>query len=728
MMEAKISDDSIVGTKIEDKYVIKKKLAEGGMGAVYLADHTVLERKFALKILAPELARQPKLVARFLQEARSASRIGNEHVIEIYDFGQTDDGLVFIAMEFLDGKNLGEVLQTEGAMKWSRAQPIIAQISQALRAAHGKNIIHRDMTPANIILIAREDQDDYVKVLDFGIAKVIGLGPNEAQLTQTGELLGTPAYMSPEQAEGKDADHRADIYAVGCIVYHMLTGEKPFLADSLVDMLNKHRTEAPVPPSKRRSGLAITPEMDSLVLTALEKDRENRWQSMTEFLDAMEGCLGASNSRRRAYKREHDLPIGEVLADRYEIIRKLGEGAMGTVYLAKHQTLDKLFALKVLAPELAKREDLVARFLREARSAASIDHENVVGIFDFVQVSDRLVFFVMEYLAGEDLGSRLDRDGAMAWRQAQPIAVQICRALVAAHAKGIVHRDMKPENILVIPRTGQSPLVKLLDFGVAKVTGNEDFSLTRTGMVFGTPGYMAPEQAQGGKIDHRADVFAVGCVLYHMLTGEMPFKPESYMAMLFKSHFVPPAPPSRRRRDGSISAEIDDVVLEALEQIPGERWPSMAAFLDAVEGCSEPAASPPESQAQVPTVLLSRWRWRTTNALLVAMAGLAAILIFLAVRRSSMDVSVAKQTGHVAGVVTPRSNPMPAEAVVPVQLPIAGVSAPVPSAVSVAPLVPAVASATSNDPPPAAKTTITPPSNSTQRKNQRRQKWNEPLP
>lgn len=287
---------------VADRYKVLRKLGEGGMGAVYLAEHVVIEKKIALKVLAPELARRPDLVARFLQEARSASRIGHENVIDISDFGQSDDGLVYIAMEFLDGKDLGEMVRGQGAMTWLQAREIVLQICRALRAAHDKGIVHRDMKPENIFLIQREGQPHFVKILDFGIAKVMGVDPNGPRLTRTGMIFGTPEYMAPEQAEGKDTDHRADIYAVGCILYHLITGQTPFVAESFMTMLTKHLMEDPVPPSVRRPDLSVSPEMDALVLKALEKDRDKRWQSMAELLEAVSRCPGPEHSSKQPIK------------------------------------------------------------------------------------------------------------------------------------------------------------------------------------------------------------------------------------------------------------------------------------------------------------------------------------------------------------------------------------------------------------------------------------------
>ena len=287
-----LGTDPLISQLVADRYRVIRKLGEGGMGAVYLAEHVVIEKKLVLKVLAPELARREDLVARFLQEARSASRICHENVIDISDFGQSAEGYVYIAMEYLEGKDLGEVVRVEGALAWSRVRDIVMQICRALRAAHDKGIVHRDMKPENIFLIQREGRPEFVKILDFGIAKIMGLDPNGPRLTRTGMIFGTPEYMAPEQAEGKEADHRVDIYAVGCIAYHLLTGQTPFIAENFMAMLTKHLMEDPVPPSVRRPDLAITPEMDALVLKALEKDRDRRYQTMAELLEAVSTCRG----------------------------------------------------------------------------------------------------------------------------------------------------------------------------------------------------------------------------------------------------------------------------------------------------------------------------------------------------------------------------------------------------------------------------------------------------
>jgi serine/threonine-protein kinase len=284
--------DPLIGRVLSERYRILRKVGEGGMGTVYQAEHALIEKKIALKVLFPELTRRPELVARFLQEAKSASRIGHENVIDISDFGQSPEGMVYIAMEFLEGHDLAHLIKSEGTVGWMRARPILMQIAKALRAAHEHGIIHRDMKPENVFLVQREGRPDFVKVLDFGIAKVVNPDADSPRLTQAGTVFGTPEYMSPEQAQGLPPDHRVDVYAVGCLMYHMLTGAVPFTADNFMGILTKHLMEAPVPPRQRRPDLDIPEDVEEICLRALEKDRDKRWQDMDALFRALGGANG----------------------------------------------------------------------------------------------------------------------------------------------------------------------------------------------------------------------------------------------------------------------------------------------------------------------------------------------------------------------------------------------------------------------------------------------------
>jgi eukaryotic-like serine/threonine-protein kinase len=277
---------------------------------------------------------------------------------------------------------------------------------------------------------------------------------------------------------------------------------------------------------------------------------------------------------------------GQTLLGRYTIIKRLGEGGMGTVYLGEHATIGKKFAVKVLSHEFAHKEDLRERFLQEARAASMISQENVVEITDFGDTPDGSVFFVMEYLKGEDLSDTVKDQGRLPWPRVQPIMLQICRALAAAHDAGIIHRDMKPENCFRIKRGANEDFIKVLDFGIAKVTSEDETEgkgLTRTGMIFGTPEYMSPEQAQGAKPDHRVDVYAVGVIMYELLTGQVPFTADTFMGILTKHMFEVPEAPSAIVPDADIPLEVEAIILKAMQKDRELRFANMAEMAAAIE-------------------------------------------------------------------------------------------------------------------------------------------------
>jgi serine/threonine protein kinase len=279
----------LVGTTLLGRYRVIKKLGEGGMGTVYLGEHATIGKKFAVKVLSYEYAHKDDLRERFLQEARAASMISQENVVEITDFGDTPDGSVFFIMEFLQGEDLSDTLKSQGRLPWSRAKPIMLQICRALAAAHDAGIIHRDMKPENCYRIARGSNEDFIKVLDFGIAKVTSDDESEGKgLTRTGMIFGTPEYMSPEQAQGARPDHRVDIYASGVILYELLTGEVPFSADTFMGILTKHMFEVPRAPSSLVPDADIPLEVENIILKAMQKDRELRFANMREMAEAIE--------------------------------------------------------------------------------------------------------------------------------------------------------------------------------------------------------------------------------------------------------------------------------------------------------------------------------------------------------------------------------------------------------------------------------------------------------
>ena len=279
------------------------------------------------------------------------------------------------------------------------------------------------------------------------------------------------------------------------------------------------------------------------------------------------------------------LEEGRVIASRYRIIRHLGSGGMGNVYLAEHMAIGKKVAVKTLNLEFAKRRILRERFLREARSASQIRHANVVDITDFGKTDEGAPFIAMEYLEGEDLKQTLQREGRIPFERTRDIVVQICHALEAAHAKGIVHRDVKPANCFRVDQSGHLDRIKVVDFGIAKTTAGEADSteLTKTGVIVGTAAYMSPEQARGdADIDPRADVYSVGIILFRMLSGKLPYDSNSPLGMITK-HLTDPVPSLLELDDPvEVSSTVDRIVMRALAKDKDERWQSAGALAEAL--------------------------------------------------------------------------------------------------------------------------------------------------
>jgi serine/threonine protein kinase len=273
------------GSLIDARYRIRRLCGSGGMGRVYEAEHEAIGRKVALKILHPLYSRAHDIAERFRREARAASRIGHPHIVEVLDFGTTEDGCLYIAMEFLDGRDLGQLLDELGSLPLSRALRIAAQICRALAAAHAAGIVHRDLKPENIYLLARA-QDDFVKVLDFGIAK--HSEEEGEKLTRPNIALGTPEYMAPEQVLGK-TEPRSDLYAVGAMLYEMLTGGPPFESENYFDVFRRKAVEEPTPPSQTCRD--VPPAVDRLILRALARKPEERQPSMSALADELDALI-----------------------------------------------------------------------------------------------------------------------------------------------------------------------------------------------------------------------------------------------------------------------------------------------------------------------------------------------------------------------------------------------------------------------------------------------------
>ncbi|MCO5165950.1 MAG: protein kinase [Planctomycetes bacterium] len=631
---SKLAADPLLGRSVR-QFKVEAKLGEGGMGAVYRALDTRLERPVALKVIRREVCQHPDFLARFQREAKAAARFRHPNAIEIYEYGDgaETDGLVYMAFEYVKGRELRDMIRERGHLDPATSIQVTAQVLSALERAHAQGIVHRDLKPQNVMIEApaREGGDDplTVKILDFGIAKLRDASGGGA-LTQAGTIMGTVHYMSPEQTEGAEVDGRADLYSVGVMLFQMLTGKLPFNGKTSLEVIKQHR-HGPIP-----SVCALRPEvpaaLDEAVKRALAKAPGQRFQSAREFRQALQGLglapgnvpsdtaappgpstgsssgLGASREvcpseigtailppsdgglapsgyATGATGRFFDGLLGRTLDDKYEVQGKLGEGGMGAVFKARHTLLGTTVALKVVHPQLATSKEAVERFLREARAALEFTHPNAITTREFGRTRDGLLYMTLDFCAGASLRKVLQDEGRLPAPRALSIARQALSALAEAHAKGIVHRDLKPENLL-IEQDDQGELARVCDFGIAKLLDapgeHEGESLTGQ-QVIGTPHYMAPEQACADAVDGRTDVYAIGCVLYEMLTGARPFVAKSAKDVLMKQISVPPVPPRERAPDAGISPALEQVVLKAMAKEPAGRFHTAVDFVDAID-------------------------------------------------------------------------------------------------------------------------------------------------
>jgi tRNA A-37 threonylcarbamoyl transferase component Bud32 len=295
-----LAQDPYLGRQILGQYHIEKKLGEGGMGMVYQADQPAMQRKAAIKILRKEIA-SPEQIERFQREAQALANMDHPHIVKVYNYGTLDDGALYMAMEFVQGREVDKELQKCGRMEWRRGVGCVIQVADALVEAHHNGVVHRDLKPENILLTEWRDATDFVKVLDFGIAKVLENAQHlESSATIAGVIHGTPQYMSPEQARGDTLDHRSDIYSLGIVLYAMLTGDLPIKSNTLVGYIIAHQQDPPAPLTQYVQD--APKELERIILKMLEKDPATRFQTMQETLDALTALVAPPPVKRTGMK------------------------------------------------------------------------------------------------------------------------------------------------------------------------------------------------------------------------------------------------------------------------------------------------------------------------------------------------------------------------------------------------------------------------------------------
>jgi serine/threonine protein kinase len=288
-------DELYINQVLNNRFKVESKIGEGGFGAVYRGVQLATGRKVALKLLHPEMTKDENLVARFRREGMVLCNLRDAHTITTYDFDQTPDGTLYIAMELLEGKSLHQVFHEQAPLEWKRMFKILIEMCSSLAEAHAQGIVHRDLKPENIYLESRPNNPEFVKILDFGIAKVMRgdtIDPQSPQLTATGQTLGTLEYMSPEQLMGKQLDGRSDVYALGVVAYEMITGRLPFPdAKGPAGLITAQLKQTPVPPSQANPKANLPPAADRVILKCLEKDKNNRYADVTALSSALQDVV-----------------------------------------------------------------------------------------------------------------------------------------------------------------------------------------------------------------------------------------------------------------------------------------------------------------------------------------------------------------------------------------------------------------------------------------------------
>jgi serine/threonine protein kinase/Tol biopolymer transport system component len=616
-------DPAVIGGRISH-YEIVELLERGETGEIYKARDLRDGGLVALEVLpAP---RHPQAEERLRREAAVAAGLDHPHVCPVLDVGGTDAGGLFVAHAFCGGENLRSLIE-RGPLAPEQAVGLASQIAAALGRAHEKGVVHGGLRPANVLI----DAEGQGRVAGFGLSCLIGSNGSCP--------AGVTAYRSPEQIRGGPVDTRTDVWSLGVLLYEMLTGRRPFRgADRELEASILERDPEPV--SSVNPG--IPGELDEIVAGVLSKEPAGRPQRMDDLLLSLRGLLaggrlaeveatlvqvpGSHPSRAAAEPPVEAGPepgahgSGGALAAaapdlagrriaQYQILGTLGGGAMGTVYKAEDTRLRRTVALKFLPPELTRDERAKARFFQEAQAASALDHPNICTVHEVGETEDGHLYLAMASYDGETVKAKIRR-GPLPMTEAVEIARQTALGLAKAHREGIVHRDVKPANLVV---TGDG-VVKIVDFGVAKLRGAAGLSVA--GSFLGTPAYMSPEQARGEEVDPQADVWSLGVVLYEMLAGSRPFRGGEDLTAVLRSILEDrPEPLGHLRPD--VPPELERIVGRMLAKSPAERYPTAAEALADLGALQKSLAAPALS-------LRRRWPWAA--ALLVTAAAIGGYL------------------------------------------------------------------------------------------------------
>ncbi len=594
-------------------FVVEAELGRGAFGVVYRARDELLDRRVAIK---KPLINNPAHRQRYIDEARKAVKLDHPSIVPIYQVGMTINNEPFVVQKLIQGSTLREILKKgDSRLPLVRTVAIMRQVCLAVDAAHRAGIVHRDLKPENFLV----EPEGRVYVADFGLAVL----EDDEQNKKGMEVAGTPLYMSPEQFSGRVEwlDGRSDIWALGVILYELLSGKTPFSGTTLDELRDQIKNKDPRPIHQRDP--KVPSAFDALFRKCCAKNVGERYASVREIiaeLDIITEKLPTSkadrvvmNSKRNDERRprpiatrefslsepnsgqgddglhvENDFEFtdGKLQVDtrapmpilgEYQIEEFIGAGGMGQVFRARHRTMDRQVAIKILPRSLSDDDIAVKRFYTEVRATARLMHPNIVTAFDAgcYRVGDKPVhYLVMELIHGELLSQRVNQNGPMNAAEVVEVLKQSASALEYAHAQGIVHRDIKPSNMMITP----AGVLKILDFGLAVLRGHLDKQAAKESQLVGTVEFMSPEQINAPEtVDHRSDLYSLGATVFYLLTGRPMFHGEAVQTAMAHINTKPPALYEVR---SDVDIRLDSVFQSLVSKAPEDRFQSASGLTE----------------------------------------------------------------------------------------------------------------------------------------------------
>jgi serine/threonine protein kinase len=553
------------------RYQFERLIGQGAFGVTWQGQHLLLRRPVAIKVIDASKLDEPSL-ERVVRECQIGGQLSHAHIVNVLDAYREGADLC-IVMEFMAGGSLKEYL---GNHRPSLAQGLRwgLDLAEALGAVHTVGIIHRDVKPANILL----SEDRQVKMADFGIAHLPG-----SHLTGTFQP-GTPAYRSPEQEENQPVDAATDVYALSAVLFEIFSGEKFFRFKGITQAewqsnLREHLAQRY--PNVPEASLATLAEALANGLAA-DRTMRSTLSQLRQALAAVLESLSHSQLRMAAAGAKPELspepgqaagtaeqtPIARI--GRYELQALIGRGGMGAVHKAYDPDIDRLVALKTIT---IVDPSWRARFQQEARIAGRLNHPHIVTVYDVGEVGD-VAYIVMELVEGQTLADLLP--ARLAWPEAVKMLLPVCQALDYAHRQGVIHRDVKPANVLL----AADGRIKLTDFGIARLETARH--LTQTGAVIGTLLYMAPEQLAGKPVDERADIFALGAMLFELITGQNPLAADSAESTPSWGWFTRAPAPDFSQLEGLAPPSLQAAIRRAMAEAPTDRFAATAELIEAL--------------------------------------------------------------------------------------------------------------------------------------------------